>query len=221
MNGEPGVGERPGQDPSALTSYHVRRARRGDEESVAWVVKRFSPLLRAAADYRLGRVLRPLYDPDDIVQDVWLAALPRLPDLPPRDGRHTPVVLKYLSSTLLYRVNNLVRKHIRGKPRREEAQGGGDNEAVDPVDELPATTTDVIRRLARQERKGLVHQSLDKLEPRDREILILRGIEQHPYKEIAALVGADPAALAVRFQRALEKLRRELPGSVYEELADE
>ena len=55
---------------------------------------------------------------------VWVVALPRLPELPPRDERHTPVLLKFLSTTLLYRINNLVQKHIRGKPGRVRAAGG-------------------------------------------------------------------------------------------------
>jgi hypothetical protein len=35
------------------------------------------------------------------------------------------------------------------------------------------------------------------------------------------VLGADAKVLAVRYQRALEKLRRELPGSVYDELGDD
>ena len=75
-------------DPGALTSLHVRRAADGDSESLGWVVARLSPLLLAQADYRLGPVLRSLYDPEDLVNDTWIVALPRLPELPARDGRH-------------------------------------------------------------------------------------------------------------------------------------
>ena len=199
-----------------VTSYHVRRARGGDEESLAWIVNRFAPLLRVTSEYRLGKALRSLYDPEDIVNEVWAVVLPKLRELKARDERYTPVLLKFLSTTLLNKVNNLVQKHIRGKPTREARRTD-----LDPLEKLEADTTGVIHRLLRMEARDLVAEALEKLEPKDREILILRGIEQHPYKEIAALIGADSKSLAVRYQRALEKLRRQLPGSIYEEFRDQ
>ena len=214
-------GEGP-RDPALVTSYHVRRARGGDRESLDWLIERFSPLLRAAAEYRLTRSLRRLYDPDDIVQEVWVTAIPRLPELSPRDERYTPVLMKFLSTALLYKIKNLIQKHIRGKPARQEASApGAEDTRADPLDQLPAGDTGVASRLGRQETRDLVAESLEKLDPRDREIIVLRGVEQHPYREIASIVGADPKVLAVRYQRALEKLRRALPGSVYEEFGDE
>lgn len=202
--------------PQALTSFHVRRARSGDELSLTWLVERISPLLRAAAEYRLGRTLRALYDPEDIVHDVWVTVLPRLHELPSRDERYTPVLLKFLSSTLRFRISNLIQKHISGKPVRQLA-----SEERDPLDEAVAHTTDIVHRAARNEVCRLIAAGLERLEPRDQEIIVLRGIEQHPYQEIAAVLGADAKVLAVRYQRALEKLRRELPGSVYDELGDD
>ena len=50
---------------------------------------------------------------------------------------------------------------------------------------------------------------------------MLRGIEQQPYKAIAALVEVDEKVLPMRYQRALARLRKELPGSIYDELISE
>ena len=74
----------------------------------------FRPLLVAQANYRLGRILRDRYDAEDIVHDAWIVALSRLAELRPRDGRYTPVLLKFLSSTIVHRVGNLLKKHVRG-----------------------------------------------------------------------------------------------------------
>lgn len=199
-----------------LTTYHVRRAREGDLESLEWIVEKFSPLLLASARYRLGKTLSTLYDPEDIVNDVWLVTLPKLPELPSRDSRYTPVVLKFLSTTLLYRINNLVEKHIRGKPQKEHA-ARSETSVRDPVDELEAQQTAMIRRVMRGEIGDLLDSGLGRLDERDRELVILRGIEQQSYKEIATLLGRDRKVLAVQYQRALEKLRTLLPGSVFEE----
>ena len=213
------AGAADGPEPALLTSFHVRKARAGDRRSLDWLIERFSPLLRAAAEYRMTGSLRRLYDPEDIVHDVWVTALPRLEELSPRDERYTPVLLKFLSTTLLYKVKNLVQKHIRGKPPREERKEGPGT-GLDPLDRVAAKEAGPASRLVRKERKDMVASSLDKLDPRDRELIILRGIEQHAYAEISAILGEDAKQLAVRYQRALKKLRSRLPGSIYDELDD-
>jgi hypothetical protein len=43
-----------GSDPDAVTTIHVQRAKHGDEESLNWVVQRFTPLLLAQACGPIG-----------------------------------------------------------------------------------------------------------------------------------------------------------------------
>ena len=62
---------RPGDD---LTSAHLNAAVGGSPDSVNWIVARFSPLLRANAEFRLGPALRRLYDPEDVADEVWAAS---------------------------------------------------------------------------------------------------------------------------------------------------
>src|ERR1043165_8223664 len=90
---------------SAMTSFHVRRAIDGDGTSLSWTITHLTPLLEAQASYRTGSILRRFIDPSDVVAEVWMIALPRLRDLRPRDGRYAPVLMKFLSSALLRRIN--------------------------------------------------------------------------------------------------------------------
>ncbi|MEM7230585.1 MAG: sigma-70 family RNA polymerase sigma factor [Planctomycetota bacterium] len=205
------------QSPAGQTSLHVRRARDGDSQSLEWVVEKFSPLLLASARYRITPSLRRVCDAEDLVSEVWLVALPRLAELQARDERYTPVLLRFLSSTLVNKMNNLVRKHLRGKPKLQ----GPKSETDDPLSQVPAPVTGIVTRLSKQEERGSVLHALESLPDRDREIIVLRGIEQQPYRDIEALVGGDAKSLAVRYSRALEKLRRQLPESVYTELSDD
>lgn len=197
--------------PDDLTSFHVGRAKSGDAESLSWVVDRFTPLLRAHARYRIGKTLQSRYDPEDLVHEVWAIALPRLPDLPPRDARNTPVVLRFLTTTLFNLLRGLVRKESRGR-----ADG-----IQESTDEIAEARSGVVTKIARDERSGTLHAAIEQLEPRDREILVLRGIEQNPYNQIAAILGEDAKILAVRYGRVLTKLKKLLPGSVVDELVDE
>ena len=200
------------QDPP--TTLHVRRAMDGDVKSLTWVVARFSPLLLAQAHYRLGERLRRLYDPEDLVNDVWAVALPRFAGLSDRDGRHTPVLLRFLSTTLLYRFNNLVQKHITGKPAHANEDEGG----PDAVRGMPQDTTGVVSRVLKDEVRGTVLRAIDELDPNDREVIVLRAIEQNPNHEVATLLGEAPNTVAVRYKRALKKLQKRLPDSVFAEL---
>ncbi len=207
----------PGDDTEQLTTYHVRRAREGDAPSLEWVVNRFAPLLLANARYRLGKTLSQIYDPEDIVNDVWAVALPKLADLPARNNRYTPVVMKYLSTTLVYRINNLVEKHIKGKPKNFGGASAGDTEAGSPLDRISARETGIFTVTMRRDTRDEILSALNGLEERDRELILLRGVEGQSYKEIAVLLGGDPKQLAVTYQRAIHKLRELLPGSIFQD----
>lgn len=205
-----------GGDLAARTSYHVRRAREGDAASLNWVVERLSPLLLAQARYRLGKALRNLYDPEDLVNEVWTIAWQKLPSIEPRDERYTPVLVKYLSTVLFNRVRSLLERHVMGKPPVVRA-----GEEFDPVADLAAGGTGVTTQMWRGEMCRILIDGLEQLSDEDRELVILRGIEQHPYRDLVPVVGGEPKALAVRYQRALVKLRAKLPDSVLDELGSE
>lgn len=193
------------------TTVQLARAVEGDANSLTWIVDHLSPALRAYAAYRIGRVLRQHYDPDDLVHDAWLAALPKLQELiAGNDRRRTPVLLKYLSNTIVFRIRDLARRHARGAPEP----------AMPPPSEIPAAVSGAVTRACRRERHDELHRQLDELEPQDREILLLRGIEQLSADATATLLGLGVEATHKRFQRALAKLRARLPESVFAELGD-
>lgn len=204
-----------GDDPVQQTSLHVRRAREGERASVEWLVGRFTPLLLANARYQLRGVLGGLYEPEDLVQEVWLVALPRLAELPERGGRYTPVLLKFLSGILVNKVGNWLQKHVLAKSRpRAEVGASGDSvlaSASDPV-------SGIVTRLIRAERKDAVVEALQELSAQDQDILVLRGIEQSSYAAIGAILGVEAVNLPMRYRRAMERLRKRLPGSVFEEM---
>lgn len=202
-------------DSEPLTSMHVRRAVGGDGDSLAWLVGRLSPLLVMQASYRLGQRLRRVYEPEDLVHEAWLAALPKLGGLRERDGRLTPVLLRFLSTALLFKINNLIRKHARRGPITMSAEGTG------TLDEVPDPRSGIVTMAMRREVQNTVRACIDKLDAKDREILLLRGIEQQANNTVAVILQMKPQTVAMRYKRALEKLRALLPHSVFDELEDE
>lgn len=194
------------------TTVFVRRAKGGDLGAVAWIVERFSPMLHAAADYRLGTALRRFFEPQDVVQEVWLIALPRLPDLGATAERRTPVLVRFLTTTLFNVVMGLARKYAAGAPRGAD-MGEAAAEAV--PDELTGAVTAAMRR----ESGDLLGAAMAGLPETERALVVLRGIESRPYRDIAAVLGDAPAILAVRYARALKKLRGRLPDSALDAFA--
>ena len=203
--------ERPDSNPD--TTVHVRRALAGESESMSWLVARFSPLLLAQAEHRLGPHLRRLYDPEDLVQEVWAIALTRLEGLADRDGRHTPVVLKFLSTTLLYRVSNLLQRHLRSPGLRDPEMGTR-------FSQLPDSASQAISRALRDERHHAVHEAIVRLPELDRQIVVLRGIEQNSVEEVAVQLQMKANTVTVRYRRALARLREKLPDSVFGDLSE-
>ena len=198
------------------TSTRVRRAIGGDADSLAWMIDRVTPILLMQARHRLGPNLRDHYDLEDLVQEVWAIALPKLSTLADRDEFDTEQLLAFLGRILLFRVSNMVQKHITGKPRRDRA--GSDQSS--PLQRLPDEQSGVITRAVKAERSTALHQAMDSLNERDRALIVSRGLERHPVKEIATVLGISENNVSVAYKRALDKLRALLPGSILEELPD-
>lgn len=199
--------------PTDLTSLHIERARSGDPQSREFLVDRFGPVLLAQANYRLRGGLRTLCEPEDLVQEVWLTVLPRLSDLTARDGRWTPVVLRFLATTLVRKINHLLRKRIAG------AVAGGDaTPSTGPG--LAARQPGVVSHASRREQWTRVQTAIAQLSTDEQEVLVLRGIEQVSNQEIARKLGIQDYEATRRYQRALARLRTSLPESVFAEMID-
>ncbi len=193
----------------------VRSARAGSADGLAELVERLTPLLLSQARFRLREGL-PGVEPEDVLQEVWVRALPNLFELGERDGRHTPVLVRYLATTLLNLVNELKRSQIRAR----RAGSGGSSRGAGPA-ALPAETLGIVSRAIRRERDDALGRMLGDLDDEERELLVLRGIEQIDNKAVAALLGDSPNAVSLRYNRLLERLRGRLKGSVLEELVGE
>ena len=208
------------EEEEGLTSHHIRRAGAGEEDSLAWVVARFTPFLRTQAEYRLRGPLRRFCEQADVVDEVWAVVLPRLGDIKSRDGRWTPVVLRFLSTTLLNKVNHLLTQHARST-KAAGTPGASTIRGRSSLERLPDMVTSVLTRAMRDEACRLLREAIERLEPREREVLVLRGIEQLPHAEIASFLGEAVGTVTMRYHRTLEKLRASLAGSILDELPAE
>lgn len=194
------------------TSILIRGAIAGDRSDLERTIERLTPMLLAQARYRMRDRLRRLCEPEDVVAHAWQVTLGRLADLDARDGRFGPVLIRFLSTAILLRVNEL----LRIEARHTTAAVSSEHAA-----RLPDPATGVWTQVVRRERHGLVQRALDRLAATDREIIVLRLVEQQSSAQVAAALDLLPNAVNVRLHRALARLRESLPASAFDDLAAE
>jgi RNA polymerase sigma-70 factor (ECF subfamily) len=185
----------------------LERARWGDEAARQALLTQHRDRLRRMVAVRLDPRVAPRVDPSDVVQEALAAAAELLPEY--LEEQPIPFY-PWLRRLAWERLVKLHRKHIATEKRTV---------AREVVLELPDGSVDVLAQLslasntspsdqaARQELQIRVREALNELGERDREVLILRYLEQLTAGEIAAIVGSTPGAIKVRHLRALERLR--------------
>lgn len=205
------------EDETDVTTVLLSRACKGDRESQGQLVARLTPLLLLQVDVRLKDQLRPYVSSEDVVQEAWRVTLPKLADLEKKSGRMTPVLLKFLGTTIAFTLMNLWRRHVKGKPLILREGGSGESSAPAPLDHVPVDG-DASAAVVRKERAGHVMEALRALKSEDQQILVLRAVECRPNGEVAEMLGIVPSAVSMRYSRALERLKARLPGSLFEDL---
>lgn len=215
----PGESQPHGAEIPDHTSIRVQRAIQGDRESVAWVIAHFQPLVEAQVRLRLGSHASP-QDVEDLVSELWLVVLRRLNELRPREGRHAPVLVRFLGTTTLQLCNNFLRKRIRrGRNLAELGKPQGDGSSSPPsFDGFTRDTTGVVSQVSLREVHDQIRRCMEELPPAKRDVLVLRIMEQRTNQEIAEILKLEPNTVAVRYRRALEEIRGRLPAGVFDDL---
>ena len=168
------------------------RLRTRDREAWEELYAEYQPRLRGFA-YRLaGNV----HDADDLVQETFVRAVPRLDRLDPE----TADVGAYLFTTL----RNLFLKQVERTKRQQPVAEVPEPVLPTPIEDDPERGT-LLR--GQQDEVRLANA---RLQPRQRLVLALRELEDRSYAEIGELVDMKENAVAQLIFRARESLRLEL-----------
>jgi RNA polymerase sigma-70 factor (ECF subfamily) len=200
------------------TDELLRAAESGDVAAGHQLLIRHRDRLRRMIVVYLDRRLVARVDPSDVVQETLADAAQGLPDyLRERPLPFYPWLRQFAWQKLI----QLRRHHIGAQRRsveREERRDLwlSDQSADDLAHRLTASGTSPRRGMIRDELRRRVHAALDRLAERDREVLIMRHLEEMSTAEIAAVLGISEGAVRVRHLRALTKLRSLLDGEASE-----
>ena len=185
----------------------IERARRGDEAARQALLVQHRDRLRRMVAVRLDPRISARVDPSDVVQEALAAAAVLLPEY----LRDQPIPFyPWLRRLAWERLVKLHRQHIATDKRtvaREVVFELPDGSVAVLAQLVVADGTSPSAQAVRKELRSRVRAALNELGERNREVLLLRYLEQLSVAEIAAIVGSTPGAIRVRHLRALEQLR--------------
>jgi len=186
----------------------VGAAAEGGADAIGELLETYRERLRKMVAVRIDPWLSARLDPSDVVQEAFVEAAKRLPEY----MRTTPLPfypwLRQLTweQFMHIRVHQLAEKR---SPLREEALNTPLSESgmARLVDQVAAVESSPSGHAVHEEARERVRDAIGQLEQHDREVLILRYLEQLETREIAAALGIREGAVRMRHLRALERLR--------------
>lgn len=188
------------------TEELMRLAQAGDDTARQQLLVRHQARLHKMVTVRLDRRLAARIDPSDIVQEALMDAAQRLSDY----LRTRPLPLyPWLRRLTWEHLLKAHQRHLGARKRsahREEPLALSDESVLALAQRLVTSATSPSKHLVREEIRSRVRTALGQLARTDREVLIMRYLEQLPMRDIASVLETTEAAVKMRHTRALRRL---------------
>jgi RNA polymerase sigma-70 factor (ECF subfamily) len=200
----------------ADTEELLARASQGDADARQRLLARHRDRLCRMVAFRLDRRLAARIDPSDVVQEALLDAAQQLSDY----LRERPLPFyPWLRRLAWEHLVKLRQRHLTARKRsalREEPRGMplSDQSADALAQRLVARGSSPSRHLVQAELRHRVQAALARLPDADRELLVMRYLEQLSVRDIAAILDIQEGAVKMRHTRALDRLTRLLGGDL-------
>jgi RNA polymerase sigma-70 factor (ECF subfamily) len=178
----------------------IERVRAGEVAAFRALVDRYQRRVHGV----IYRLVHHAEDTDDLAQQAFVAAFDALP---------TFDTARPFSSWIFRIAVNLAKDHLKSAKRGEVSLDG------DPAPEQAAFAGQLARpdaAAARGERERLLERALQQLSVADREVLVLKDVEELSYEEMRAILRRPITALKIRVVRARARLRALVEGMVEE-----
>ena len=192
------------------TELLLRRAADGCAAARAELLDRYRDRLRRMISIRIDRRVAARVDASDIVQEAMKDAHHRLPEY---FADPQLAFYPWLRRIAWDRLADAYRTHIGAEKRSVLKEHSGtphlnDESVAELAVSLVVSSVNPGQRAMLAEMNARTKAALLELKPHDREILVLRYLEQLGVAEIATVLGISPTAVTSRQLRALQRLRR-------------
>jgi RNA polymerase sigma-70 factor, ECF subfamily len=190
----------------------IRKLRNGDDEAFAALFSRHREQLRKMLQFRMDRRLQAREDPSDVLQEVYIDALKRIPHFIKKDELSFYVWLRQVAIQCL---TDLHRRHFNAEKRdiRQEVSLNNRRNASNSTSmaiQLVAQMASPSQMMMEAELVSQIETALESMDELDREVLAVRHFEDLRNSEVAEVLGISEAAASNRYVRALSRLREVL-----------
>lgn len=188
--------------PSADTRALYDQARRGSPDDVNAFYERCARKLLPLIRLRLGRTLRREMESRDILQAVLCKSLGRLDNV-----KEPAAVMAWLA--------RIAENEIRDQADyyRRQRRNAAMRAPIEAAANLPAPIRHALSQAIVSRQTEALEAALDELGEAQREIIVLRKLEELTFPEIASRLGKSEDACRMAFSRAMAALTMKLAGS--------
>ena len=201
--------------PDTDTDNLLDRVQRGDSRATDQLFGKYRERLRCLVSIRLDQRVAARVDASDVIQDTFAKAAKRIEEY----AEDRPIAFyPWLRKLAIDRIVELHREHIRAQRRsvtRERIDERGSPELSECgrkalLQQLVSMGDSPSQQTIRREETERAQSAVDRLPVMDREVLVLRYLEQLNSKEAAAVLGISENTYAQRHLRAIRRVRTEL-----------
>jgi RNA polymerase sigma-70 factor (ECF subfamily) len=188
----------------------LQLAASGDSAATASLLVSQRQRLKRMVEVRLDRRVAGRVDPSDVVQDVLMKAAGELPAY--LRERAVPFY-PWLRRLAWQHLVDLHRRHVISQKRsvlREEQLQLSDNSTIELAQRLIAPQSTPSGVAVKRELSQRLRGAMTQLKDSEREVLILKYLEQLSSAEIADVMGLAQRTIQAQHRQALEKLHRAL-----------
>ena len=199
-SGPPGADAPEPRKPPSASLELVARARAGDRPAREELCARYYPRVFRVVRARMGRALRALEAPEDLVQETFLAALGALERF---EAREVASLFDWFARLTEHQIHDAVKHH--GAQKRARA-------AERPLEghEPAARDTPPLERLSRAEEARILDECIAELPHDEREALVLRDHADASWTLIAGALGRPSEGAARELYRRAQVRLMEL-----------
>ena len=184
----------------------IRRAQDGDGPSLSELLAGYRDYLRVLAATCIHREVQGKADPSDVVQETLLKANENFPRF---RGTTEQEWIAWLRQILLHNLTDLHRRFAlagRDVGRERSLEGLLDFSSWRLRHLIPIEGSSPSQQAERRETSVLLADALSELEPEDREVILLRNLQELDWNEIGTRTNRSPDAARMLWTRALRRL---------------
>ncbi len=198
-------------EPPVKLQTWVDAACRGDPAATAKLLAAYHPVLRARAESRMERAVRARFEPEDVLQHVYVQAARQINQF---RGSDPESFLNWVLTILDHKLIDAWRAcHRQGRDVGRECQAIQSHPAAsywNLMDHVEAASDTPSRIVRKEEAIEALSACVAGLADHHRRVIEMRFLEGLPVADVAARLNTTKAAVIASTRRALTALRRSM-----------